>query len=81
MVASASPAHSAIAAIDRALASTAAAANLHLRLVHGSAISNAMPAGPGGVGKQRREPQHPPTDGDVVGLDPTLSQEFLDVAI
>jgi hypothetical protein len=40
-----------------------------------------MSAGPGGVGKQRREPQHPPVDGDVVDHDATLGQELLEVAV
>jgi hypothetical protein len=30
--------------------------DLHVRLVHLPAISDAMSAGPGGVGQQRREP-------------------------
>jgi hypothetical protein len=33
------------------------------------------------VGKQRREPQHPPVDGDVADLDPTLDRELLEVAV
>jgi hypothetical protein len=36
---------------------------------------------PGGVGQQRREPLHPPVDRDVVDLDPSLGEEFLDVAV
>jgi hypothetical protein len=40
-----------------------------------------MPAGPGSLGQQRHEPQHPPVDGDVVDLDATLSQELFDVAM
>jgi hypothetical protein len=44
------------------------AGDLHLRLVHLPAISNTMPARPGGVGQQRREPQHPPVDRHVVGV-------------
>ncbi len=31
-------------------------------------------SGPGGVGRQRREPLPPPVDGDVVDLDPRLDQ-------
>ena len=57
------------------------AGDLDVGLVHLPAVSHAMPAGPGGVGKQRREPQHPPVDGHVVGLDPTLGQELLEVAV
>jgi hypothetical protein len=40
-----------------------------------------MPAGPGGLGQQRREAQHPPMDGDVISLDTTLGEEFLEVAV
>jgi hypothetical protein len=40
-----------------------------------------MSAGPGGVGKQRREPQHQAVDGDVVDLDATLDERLLDVAV
>jgi hypothetical protein len=40
-----------------------------------------MAAGPGGLGKQRREPQHPAVDSDVVDLDAALDQQLLDVAI
>jgi hypothetical protein len=38
-------------------------------------------AGPGGLGQQRREPQHPPLDGDVVNLHTALSQQLLDVPV
>ena len=38
-------------------------------------------AWPCGVGQQRREPQHPPVDGDVVDLDAALGEQFLDIAI
>jgi hypothetical protein len=40
-----------------------------------------MTSGPGGVGQQHSEPLHPPEHGDVVDLDTTLNQEFLDVAV
>jgi hypothetical protein len=40
-----------------------------------------MTAGSGGISKQRREPQHPPIDGDVVDFDPALGEQFLDVAV
>jgi hypothetical protein len=33
-----------------------------------------MPAGPGGLGQQRREPLDPPVDRDVVDLDPALGE-------
>jgi hypothetical protein len=38
-------------------------------------------AGSGGVGQQRREPPHPPVDGDMVDLDTPLGEEFLEVAV
>jgi hypothetical protein len=38
-----------------------------------------MPARPGGLGQQGREPLHPPIDGDVVDLDPALGEQFLDI--
>jgi len=40
-----------------------------------------MPAGPGGLGEQRREPSHPAVDGDVVDLDAPFGEQLLDVAI
>jgi hypothetical protein len=57
------------------------AGDLDVGLVHLPAVSHAMPAGPGGVGKQRREAQHPAVDGDVVDLDATLDEELLEVAV
>ena len=40
-----------------------------------------MPAGPSGVGQQWREPLDPAVDADVVDLDTTVGEEFLDVAV
>jgi hypothetical protein len=40
-----------------------------------------VPAGPGGLSQQRREPQHPAVDGHVVDLDAALGQQLLDVAV
>jgi hypothetical protein len=40
-----------------------------------------MATRPSGVGQQRREAQHPPIDRHMVGLDPALGEEFLDVAV
>ena len=67
--------------VDRSIDVAPLSGNLHVRLVHLPAISHAMPAGPGGVDQQRREPQHPPLDRDVVNLDPALGEEFFDVAV
>jgi hypothetical protein len=38
-------------------------------------------AEPGGVGQQRREPLHPPVDGDVVDLDAAFDQQFFNVSV
>jgi hypothetical protein len=40
-----------------------------------------MPAGTGSLGQQGRESSHPAVDGDVVGLDPALGEQLLDVAV
>jgi hypothetical protein len=40
-----------------------------------------MPAGPSNLGQQRREPQHPPVDGDMVDRNAALGEQLLDVAI
>jgi hypothetical protein len=40
-----------------------------------------MPARPGGVGQQRREPPDPLIDGDVVDLNAAFGEEFFDVAV
>jgi hypothetical protein len=53
----------------------------HVRLVYLPAIANQVPARPGSIGQQRREPQHPPVDGDVVDLNAALSKQLLDVAV
>ena len=40
-----------------------------------------MPAWPGGLGQQRREPLHPAVDGDVVDVDAAFGEELFDVAV
>jgi fluoroquinolone transport system permease protein len=40
-----------------------------------------MTAGSGGLGQQRREPLHPPEDGDVVDLDTAFGEQFFDVPV
>jgi hypothetical protein len=55
--------------------------DLHIGVIHGPAISYSVPAGPGDLGQQRREPLHPPVDSDVVDLDPSFSEQLLDVAV
>jgi hypothetical protein len=49
--------------------------------VHEPAISYSVPAGAGGLGQQRREPLDPSVDGHVVDLNPSFSQQLLNVAV
>jgi hypothetical protein len=56
--------------VDRAVDIPPAAGDLHLGLVDLPAIADLVPAGPGGLSQQRREPQVPAGDSDVVDLDP-----------
>jgi hypothetical protein len=56
------------------------AGGLQVGLIDLPAIAHQVPAGPGSLGQQRREPLDPAVDGDVVDLDATLDQ-FFDVAI
>ena len=58
-----------------------AAGDLDVGLVDEPAVADRVAARPGRVGQERREALHPPVDGDVVDLDATLGEEFLDVAI
>ncbi len=44
-------------------------------------MADLVPAGPGGLSQQRREPHDPAVDSDVVDLDPALGEQFLDVAV
>src|SRR5215207_4256273 len=55
--------------------------DLHVGLVDLPAITDGMAARPSSVGQQRREPQHPAVDRDMVDLDPALGQQLLDIAI
>jgi hypothetical protein len=55
--------------------------HLDIGLIHLPAAADGVAAGPGGVGQQRREAQHPAVDRDVVHLDTPLGEEFLDVAV
>jgi hypothetical protein len=67
--------------VDRAVDVTPLASDLHLRLVHLPAVPDGVATRSSGVGQQRREPLHPPVDGDVIDFDASLSEEFLDVAV
>jgi hypothetical protein len=60
--------------VDRAVHVAPPAGDLHIGLIHEPAIPDQVAAGSGGVGQQRREPLHPPVDGDVVDLDAALDE-------
>jgi hypothetical protein len=40
-----------------------------------------VPGEAGRIGRQRREPLHPPVNRDVIDLDAAFGQQFLDVAV
>jgi hypothetical protein len=44
-------------------------------------VADGVPARPGNLGQQRREPLHPPVDNDVIDFDAALSEQLLDVAV
>jgi hypothetical protein len=67
--------------VDRAVHVALLAGDLHVGLVHEPAVPDGVAAWLGGIGQQRREPQHPPGDGDVVDLDAALGEQLLDVAV
>src|SRR6266536_3933466 len=67
--------------VDRSVYVAPLPSDLHIGVVHQTAIPSPVAAWPGGVGQQRREPLHPAVDGDVVDLDAALGQQLLDVAV
>ncbi len=67
--------------VDGAVDVAPPAGDPHVGFVHLPAGADPVAARPGGVGQQRREPLHPPVDGDVVDLDAAFSEQFLDVAV
>jgi hypothetical protein len=67
--------------VDRAVDVAPPAGDLHVGLIDPLTVPDRVAAGPGGLGQQRREPQHPSVDGYVVDLDPTFGEQLLDVAI
>jgi hypothetical protein len=58
--------------VDRAVDVAPPAGDLHVGLVDPPTAPDRVAAGAGGLGQQRREPQHPSVDGDVVDLDPAF---------
>ena len=67
--------------IDRSIHVPPLTGDLHLDLVHLPAATDGVAAEPSGLGYQRREPLHPPVDGDMVDLDATLGEQLLDVTV
>jgi hypothetical protein len=67
--------------VDRPIHVPPPAGDLHIGLVHLPAVTDHVPARPSSLGQQRREPQHPPVDRDVVDLHTALSQQLLNVAV
>jgi hypothetical protein len=57
------------------------AGDLHVGLIHLPAVPDGVPAGPGGLGEQGREPLHPAVDGDVVDVDAAFGEQLFDVAV
>ncbi len=56
------------------------AGDLDIGLVHEPAVTHRVTTRPGGVDEQGREALHPAVDGDVIDLNSTLGEEFLDIA-
>jgi hypothetical protein len=67
--------------VDRSVDIAPPAGDLDIGLVDLPAVADGMAAGPGGLGQQRRKPQHPPIDRDVVDLDAAFGEQLLDVAV
>jgi hypothetical protein len=67
--------------VDAAVQVSPPAGDLHIRLVHQPAVTDGVPARPGGIGEQGREPLDPPVDGDMVDLNAPFGEQFLDVAV
>jgi hypothetical protein len=67
--------------VDRAVDLAPPAGDLHVGLVREPALTDGVPAGPGGFGQQGREPLHPTVDGDVIDLDTPLGEQLLDVPV
>jgi hypothetical protein len=67
--------------VDRTVHIPPDAADLHVGLVDEPAVTYRMAARPGSVDNERGEVLHPPLQGGVVGLDPALRGEFLEIAV
>jgi hypothetical protein len=67
--------------VDRSIDVAPLPSHVHIGLVDLPAVTDRVPTRPSGLGQQRREPQHPPVDRDVIDLDPAFGEEFFDVAV
>jgi hypothetical protein len=57
------------------------AGDLHVGLVDIPTVADRAPTGHGRIREEWREALDPPVDGDVVDVDPTLTEQLLDIAI
>ena len=67
--------------VDGAVHVTPFPETFHTGLVDVPAVTDTVPARPGGVDQQRREPLHPTVDCDVVDLGTAFGQQLLDVSV
>ena len=67
--------------VDRPTDVAPTAGDLDVGRIDLPVVADRMPAGPGGLGQQRREPLHPAVDRDVIDLDPALGEQLLDIAV
>ena len=66
--------------VDGSVDVTPPTGDLHVGLIDEPTVADRMAARPGRIREERHEALHPPVHRDVVDLDPTFSEEFLDVA-
>ena len=67
--------------VDRAVHVAPDTGDFDVGLVDEPRRSDRVPARSGCVDEQRREAMHPPEQGDVIDLDTTLHEEFVEIAI
>ncbi len=53
----------------------------HVGLIDIPTVTDQVPTRPGRIREERGKALNPPVDRDVIDLDPTLPQQFLDIAI
>src|SRR4051812_33203769 len=67
--------------IDRSVDVSPFAGDLHVGLVDEPPVADRVSARSGRIGEEWREALHPPVDGDVIDLDPTLAEQLFDIAV